>query len=610
MISEKKKAAWAIGLIFCFYLGASLFLNIQAIQSNFLFADEATYYSLTQSIAQDGDLEYTKKDLYRYYKSFDSGPLGIFLKKGKGDKIYFAKSFAYSLFAAPFVKILGANGFLVFHSILLALMLWMGWTYFSIANKPLFSLGFVLTFLFASVACVYFIWMQPDFFNLFLVFTILFLWLYKHKHKEQQSDIDTEQTDKTFIHSVGSDILAAVLAGIAVYSKPSNIVLMVPIILFYFFRKKIIRPLLIGGVFVLTAGIFFGTNYLITGDWNYQGGERKSFYGIKEGYPLEKEGITFDSIKAGTMSTEGYSKRHLLPPKFILYNLFYYFFGRHTGITWYFFPAILAIILFFIRRKRFDQWLLFGTLTVEILLYLILMPDNYAGGGGALANRYFLSIYPLFLFLPSIKRNIKESILCWAVAALFLAPILTNPIIHSHYPATHAKKLPFTLLPVEMTLVNNFPTNTNPNARRQAVGMKYSWIYFLDDNFIPRQEKSELEKFGFWTRGSHAAEMILKTYYPIKSLTVHLLNNPRMRNKISVKVGRDSQTLSLGHKQRGTLTFTSLKPFCIKALHLYKIRIKASKGSIPYFEDRRSLEKRNLGVFFEFKIEPEYMPEY
>jgi hypothetical protein len=161
-----------------------------------------------------------------------------------------------------------------------------------------------------------------------------------------------------------------------------------------------------------------------------------------------------------------------------------------------------------------------------------------------------------------------------------------------------------------MTLVNNFPTNTNPKARRQPVGMKYSWVYFLDDNFIPRQEESELEQYGFWTRGPHTTEMILKTYYPIKSLTVLLLNNPRMRNEIMVRVGKETKRLTLGQKQRGSLTFTSLKPFRIKALHLYRIKIGASKGSIPYFEDKQSMEKRYLGVFFEFKIEPEYMPEY
>jgi hypothetical protein len=291
-------------------------------------------------------------------------------------------------------------------------------------------------------------------------------------------------------------------------------------------------------------------------------------------------------------------------------NLFYYFFGRFTGLTWYFFPAVLALFLFVLGPRRIYQWFLLAAILGGILFYIVIMPDNYAGGGGALGNRYFVSIYPLFLFLPGIQRKPREIALCWIMAGLFIAPILTNPLFHSHYPPTHAKKAPFKWLPLEMTLVNNFPTNTNPSARRQPIGIKYSWIHFLDDNFIPRQKESELEKFGFWTRGPYTAEMILKTYYPIKKLTVYLLNNPRMRNDIAVKVGKEKQLLTLGQNQRGSLTFTSPKPFQIKAIHLYRIKIGASKGAIPYFEDEYSEEKRYLGVYFEFAIEPEYMPEY
>ncbi|MBN1222481.1 MAG: hypothetical protein JXB23_04495 [Candidatus Aminicenantes bacterium] len=609
MKPEEKKTLLVILLIFGFFLGLSLFINLPALQGNFLFADEAIYYSLTQSLAQDYDLEYTKKDLIRYYEAFDAGPLGIFLKKGKQGKLFFAKSFAYPLFAAPFVRLFGCNGFLVFHSFLLLLLLLMGWAYLSPANGNPISLVTTLTFIFASVAGVYFYWISPDFFNLSLTFSVLFLWLFKHRANASEDRESPGMAFRVFLYSDWSDYLAALLAGIAAFAKPPNIVLIGPLVFHSLVKRRFIKTLLICAIFLGTAGAFFGVNQLITGDWNYQGGQRKTFYG-EGGYPLEKDTITFDSARGGLMSSERYTEKHLLPPKFILFNFFYYFFGRFTGVAWYFFPAFLAIVLFFFKRKRFEQWLVFAAICGGILIYVVLMPDNYAGGGGALANRYFLSIYPLFLFLPAVKRSIKENILCWAVAALFLAPILTNPILHSHYPATHAKKSPFTLLPVEMTLVNNFPTNTNPNARRQPVGMKYSWLYFLDDNYIPRQEESELEQSGFWTRGPHAAEMILKTYYPIKSLTVHLLNNPRMRNAITVKVGRESRKISLGKKQRGVLTFTSLKPFCIKALHLYKIKIKASKGSIPYFEDKRSMEKRYLGVFFEFTIEPEYMPEY
>ena len=53
-------------------------------------------------------------------------------RRGPSGKIFFAKSWAYSLFAAPFVRVFGINGFLVFHAVLLLLLLLMGFAYFSL----------------------------------------------------------------------------------------------------------------------------------------------------------------------------------------------------------------------------------------------------------------------------------------------------------------------------------------------------------------------------------------------------------------------------------------------------------------------------------------------
>lgn len=597
MPSENKRTTYVLLFIFLFFLGLSLVINLPALQKNFLFADEAIYYSMTQSLAQDGDLEYTKKDLSRYFQAFTSGPLGIFLKKGKDDKIFYAKSFAYPLFAAPFVKIFGTNGFLVFNSILLSLILLMGFSYFSLSNDPSLSLFSILTFLFASVAVVYILWITPDFFNLFLVLSVLYLWLYKHSYQEKKEEKNVKNKFHAFLLSDWTDYLACLLVGIAVFSKPPNIVLMGPLVLHSLFKKKILKSLLMILIFLLTSGIFWGANYLVTGDWNYQGGERKTFY---FNYPLEKENMTFDSVSGREMTSEGYGTKHLLPPIVWVQNLFYYFLGRFTGIIWYFFPAFLALLLFIIRKKRLVQWLILAALAGEILIYIILMPDNYAGGGGALANRYFLNIYPLFLFLPSRKRNFKEIGLCWVMASFFISQILISPMLHSHFPSTHSKKFPFKMMPVEMTLINNIPTNTNPRAFRQEVGNQpnIGWLHFLDDNFHPKQEPK-----GFWTRGPNTAEMVLKTYYPVKNLAFHLLNNPRMRNEITVKVGRQRKKLVLGKNQRGTLNFSTGKGFRIgKYIHLYKIKVKASKGAIPYFEEQKNEERRFIGVLFEIEI--------
>jgi len=602
MPTEKNPIRNLLVLIFLFALGFSLFINIPALQKEFLFADEATYFAITQSLAYDFDLEYSMQgqDLNRYYRKFGSGPQGIFLKKGKDGKIFFAKSFIYPLFSAPFLRIFGVNGFFVFHTILLMLMVLMGFMYFSLHNRPLLSLSVTLTFLFASVAMVYFIWISPDFFNIFMAFAVIFLWLYKHKHREAKPEDPLKKWGTRFLLSDWSDYLAAALAGMAFFSKPPSIILLGPLVAHTLFKKKFVKTAIILLVFIIVTGTFWGTNYLVTGEWNYQGGERKTFYSADgQGFPIEAKKLTFDNT-GWSMSSEGYEQSHLLPAKISVYNFFYYFFGRFTGIIWYFFPAFLFLLLFFSRQKSWEQWLILCAISGGILIYIILMPDNYAGGGGALANRYFLNIYPLFLFLPGIKKKPKELISAWVMATIFISPILISPFLHSQYPATHAKKFPFKLFPVEMSLVNNHPTATNPNAFRKEVGApgNIGWLHFLDDNFFPKRAGEN----GFWTRGDRTCEMILKTWFPVKELHFQLLNNPRASNEITVKVGGKTQKITLRKKQRGTLIFPIKRVFKMKDNHLYKIKIKASEGTIPYLEYRENRESRFIGVFFGVEI--------
>ncbi len=605
MIEERpgqtRAALTVILFVFMFSLGFSLFINLPAIHKGFLSADQAVYYSLTQSIAFDRDIEYTKKDLVRYYHDFNAGPQGIFLKKTAGGKIYFAKSWAYSLFAAPFVYVFGYNGFLVFHSVLLLLVLLMGFRYLALFNSPSLSLAYLLSFLFGSVAIVYFLWISPDFFNLCLAFGILFLWLYKFRLREVSPEAAPSGCLEAFLLSPASDCAAAFLAGVAFFSKPPNIVLIGPPVLYYLVRKKPGRTGLMVLIFALTAGVLFAANLQLTGEWNYQGGERKTFIGA---FPLERYGVTFDST-GGTMTSEGYFEKFLLPPKFIIFNIFYYFFGRFTGLTWYFFPAVLALVLFVLTRRRLDQWLVFAALAGGILIYIILMPDNYGGGGGTLANRYFLNIFPLFFFLPAETRRWRQVMLIWAVAAVFIAQILVSPFRSSADPATHAKRFPIKALPLEMTQLNNFPTNTNPDAFRVHIWPDKpqphrEFLHFLDDNFYPK-----LEPTGIWTRGDKACEMILKTYYPLRQIDVRLLNNPRANNEVKVKVGGKTRKTVLQPKQWATLSFPVGHGFQMESRYLYRITIKPAKGAIPYFEDQTNRERRYLGVFFELELIPE-----
>src|SRR6478672_13545120 len=45
--------------------------------------DEATYYTLSYSLARDYDFAYTRADLVRVWDEFPTGPEGIFLKRGR-----------------------------------------------------------------------------------------------------------------------------------------------------------------------------------------------------------------------------------------------------------------------------------------------------------------------------------------------------------------------------------------------------------------------------------------------------------------------------------------------------------------------------------------------
>jgi len=600
-MTGKKHAFQAILLIFAFFLGLSLFINLPATYRNFLFADQAVYLAMTQSIAHDGDLEFTKQDLIRYYRDIDSGPQGIFLKKSPNGKIFYAKSWAYSLFAAPFVRVFGMNGFPVFHAVLLLLVLLMGFAYFSLSDEPIPSLLGLLTFLFASVAWVYYVWISPDFFNMCLVFTIVFLWIYKLRTAKltQVPGEDKPGRVKRFLLSDSSDYLAAFLAGIAAFSKPPNVVLMAPLLLGAVLAKRYKKAVLIVVFFLASAVFLFGMNYVLTADWNFMGGERKTFYGK---FPFEKEGVTFDTT-GWPMTSEGYFSRMLIPVKFIFVNIFYYFFGRFTGLAWYFFPALLFLYLFFRGRRAAgrEQGLLFAALTIEILIYIVLMPTNYGGGGGSLANRYFLNIFPLFFFLPPAVPRTKPLVLAWTFAAVFIAQILLNPFQSSANPAAHAKRFPIKALPLELTLYNEYPTNTNPNGFRVPFGLPPNdgVAYFLDDNFHKRAEPG-----GTWTLGDRTLELILKTKYPVSAIVFHLTNNPRRDNRITVRVDGRKRTLVLQPGESGTLEFPVKMGFKIESNYLHRVRIGAAKDSRPYFEEEKSAERRNLGVFFEIEFVP------
>ena len=118
--------------LLCIYGGLALTVDFPRAAMG-IQSDEATYYMMGHSLAEDGDLTYRREDLVRVWREFPAGPSGLFLKKGRdileaGPMLRppfvwmrtqpdpdrrgsYGKSFAYPLFAAPFVRLFGTNGF-------------------------------------------------------------------------------------------------------------------------------------------------------------------------------------------------------------------------------------------------------------------------------------------------------------------------------------------------------------------------------------------------------------------------------------------------------------------------------------------------------------------
>ena len=76
---EAPAGHWFVAVL-AFFLSLAASIDFPRTALGFK-GDEATYYSLTYSLARDGDMAFKREDLVRVWEEF-SAPEGIFLKRG------------------------------------------------------------------------------------------------------------------------------------------------------------------------------------------------------------------------------------------------------------------------------------------------------------------------------------------------------------------------------------------------------------------------------------------------------------------------------------------------------------------------------------------------
>jgi tetratricopeptide (TPR) repeat protein len=576
-----------IGLLI-FLLAVSLSLKYQSVVT-YLFGDEAVYYIMAQSLAFDRDLEYTQGDLIRFYKDWPGGPQGIFLTRVVQDgeeKIYYGKPFIYPLFLAPFVYLFGLRGFLVLNTLLLVSIITLGYLYLKKYNSEQLALLFSLTFFLITAGFVYTFWSTPEIFQMFLITSGLFM-LYYETPLANQGQI--------FGRTLGRKYLSAFLIGLATFSKPHNGIFILPVLAsvtlprseLYLIQKKGFISTLhylwrrykyvlsIGLIFLLTMGILSGIQFLFMGQWNAYAGDRKTFYWR---FPLESADAEFANL--GTRQTHDvyFEESFYFNSTVFLHNLFYYLFGRFTGIFPYYFPAVVALFCFLLNPRSSLRFILLGTIILHILVYIVWAPSNYHGGSGAVGNRFFLNIYPAFLFLVTqIPGGFGTILLTWLVGFLFLAQILINPFYSSNNPAQHAFRFPYPILPVELTEINSLPINTNRHMIQNFSVESPSYdLYFLNDNYMGRSSKN------FWVRGEAKLEAVLKVNEKQDDMLVILENGP-FQNTVDLEVAGVRRTFHLDGDERKEVIFPLKTAFPFFKAYLYPIHITSYSGFIPRF---------------------------
>jgi hypothetical protein len=610
---EMKPGLIAAALVLFFYGGMALSVDFPQAAHGFQ-SDEATYYMMAHSLASDGDLAYRREDLARVWREFPSGPAGLFLKQGRSvrvrvnaafpfvhlhygpdpdrQRLFFGKSYMYPLVAAPFVWLAGTNGFLILHALLLALGVFAGYLFHAARSPVSTALVIAGGFFLASVAPGYVVWFTPELFNLVVVALGYFCWLFKYVAPPQLP------RGLGWLRSGTSDVVAAILLAIATFSKPSNGIMIFPLLGVAAYRRQWLRTMATGAVFAAVVAACFLANLAITGDLNFQGGDRNTYYAA---FPFISPEAGFD-VGMDRATNEVLTDIVFDPSVFwsrLGWNLVYFVVGRHSGLLPYFFPGLFAAIAFLWpgAKRAWWQWLVLAAAAAEILLIVIWIPYNYFGGGGVLGNRYFMNTYGLFLFLVPPFASVAPALASWAIGALFTAKITLNPFYSSFYPAEHAKYGPLRLLPVELTLINDLPINTRLDRVRQLFGADSRFqIYFLDDNAYAR------EGDAFWIRGDSRADFIVKTAETRTTLRATCTAGP-VPTVVEMTAGGQQVSVSLPPGGSGRLELHLPRGFPYQGARAWYVAMRVKGGFVPLFSGGGE-DHRYLGV----QVKPELVP--
>jgi hypothetical protein len=496
-----------------------------------LLGDEATYAMQASSLVHDLDLTYTRQDYDRFVAAWGQPPEGLILQSRPGSqRLVYAKPPLYALVIAPFAAAAPVRGPVVANALMLAAAALLAARALGQRIGAVAAPLWVTTFLFASVAFAYVYWGESDLFLFAAVasgFSLVYWGDRRYSRKvsappQVYQGEDTEAPRGFLFRWLG----AGALLGVAAVYRPVYLTLFLPALLAAWEsppdrRRRAVGGLVLGAAAV--AALSMGLQWMAGGDPTGYGGQRQGIY-AQEAFPevgapaggwaerVEKEG------NASWMQAE--AVRPWLDPRLAGWNIVYFLLGQNFGILPYFLPLVLGFLAF--QRDR-GRWAIPLAVGAAALAFLLLRPFNFTGGG-ALANRYFLPLYPALWFMAARPVRAVWAPLVALAASPFLGPLWAHP---AAYPmegkgdyrivSPQARKW----LPYETT------QSTAPGEQVAVAGL---WVRLLNHNVWVAADGKSLRLIGGST-----ADLLIGTRRPLKALYVELDEHAPSRLKVGEK---------------------------------------------------------------------------
>lgn len=548
-----------------------------------LKADEPAYYLMALSLARDGDLRVEVKDIDRLFEEFPLVPVRnlIVMSDDGWNTVYYSKPIVYPLLAAPFAALFGANGMLLLNMAMVVAMIWMGAYHLRRYNSDGLAVLLASCFVLLSSGFAYAYWLHTETFNMTAVAASCFL-LFRCRDREA---------------GLIWPALSGMALALAAANKPMYAMLLAPLWLLAW-RKWHWRGLLSwgSGAALVLVGTMALSTALIGKPSPYLGSQKRAGISVCEPGKMPLQPVP--ATVTGTDGGNGVESEEdavveppplnwgfvLLPPRLdfreLGENLGYFLWGRHTGFMLYLpFGALCILVLALEAPRDPVRWLLLGTLAAIAAYFLVMIPVNWQGGGGFIGNRYYVAVYPAFLYLVRSFRPAALFVPTVAAAGAFLGPLLLMPFGASMPSPTlqaHVRNAPFRFFQLELSLKNL------PGYHRVRLdGVR---LLARRDQIVPRGE-------AMWIRGSDRVEFWVEMGEPAERLAF-VVDNLAGANVVDLELGGARESLEFaaeGESRRVVLEpgrADRRRSRGEQKSWAYKLVVRSKSGSIKSWERR------------------------